>query len=215
MRKKQIGSKRDEMPPSIYLDTAISRPRGASQAVGEPARCLNCGAEAVRLHSRPRRTVSYRTMLRLALPHDVSSSVCDNCKSEYFDENTGKKLAPLVREAYLGALRNRVRTAIDRLSLFMPQRRLEQLLGMSQGYLSRLRGGTSSPSPALVSHLALLSLDPLVRLAELVCFWESSDRQWVRRCRGLINDNPHNSSNDEKLCEVDPTEHYRFHNETG
>jgi transcriptional regulator with XRE-family HTH domain len=53
----------------------------------------------------------------------------------------------------------------------MSQRKLELLLGLSQGYLSRLRAGKGAPSPELVSHLALIAHDPKVRLLELERYW--------------------------------------------
>ena len=45
------------------------------------------------------------------------------------------------------------------------------LLGLSQGYLSRLRSGGGNPSPELVSNLALLAQDPKTRLSELERYW--------------------------------------------
>ena len=55
--------------------------------------------------------------------------------------------------------------------LHISQRQLERLLGLSQGYLSRLRSGAGNPSPELVSHLALLAKDPSTRLSELQRYW--------------------------------------------
>ncbi len=53
------------------------------------------------------------------------------------------------------------------------QRALERLLGVSQGYLSRLRAshGAAVPSAALVAALALLANDPGRRLDELQDYW--------------------------------------------
>lgn len=65
----------------------------------------------------------------------------------------------------------RVRRAIDKLMEYTSQRQLEQLLGLSQGYLSRLRSGAGNPSPELVSHLALIAMDPSAHLTELRRYW--------------------------------------------
>ena len=59
----------------------------------------------------------------------------------------------------------------DILMLHISQRRLELLIGLSQGYLSRLRIGAGNPSAELVSHLAMLAHDPKTRLAELERYW--------------------------------------------
>jgi len=47
------------------------------------------------------------------------------------------------------------------------QRRIERLLGLSQGYLSKIRSGVSNPSPMLVGLLHLLASDPERRLREV------------------------------------------------
>jgi transcriptional regulator with XRE-family HTH domain len=57
----------------------------------------------------------------------------------------------------------------------IPQRRLEELLGLSRGYISKLRAGDRNPSPELVSDLALIARDPEGRLQELESLWASDD----------------------------------------
>ena len=52
------------------------------------------------------------------------------------------------------------------------QRRLEQLLGLSIGYLSRVRGKRGDASAQLVSVLALIAEDPKRRLGELDHVWQ-------------------------------------------
>lgn len=79
------------------------------------------------------------------------------------------------------ALRQQVREALERLLPFISQRRLEALLDLSPGYLSRLRhseqaaqrgkSGVATPSATLVCTLVLLAADPQVRLQELRQFW--------------------------------------------
>ena len=56
--------------------------------------------------------------------------------------------------------------------MHISQRRLEKLLGLSQGYLSRLRrSDRAMPSRLLVSALAQLAVDPVRRIQELIEFW--------------------------------------------
>ncbi len=81
------------------------------------------------------------------------------------------QIEPAVREKYRRELRERVRQALGILSKHISQRKLERLLRLSQGYLSRLRSGAGTPSPELVSHLALIALDPKIRLRELESYW--------------------------------------------
>ena len=82
------------------------------------------------------------------------------------------------KEAFLTDLRTRVRVAIDILSHHISQRQLEELLGLSQGYLSRLRACASNPSAELVAHLAMLCQDPPTRLLELERFWDLPAEEW-------------------------------------
>jgi hypothetical protein len=84
----------------------------------------------------------------------------------------------VTKEAFLTDLRTRVRIAIDILSHHISQRRLEHLLRLSQGYLSRLRAGVSNPSAELVVNLAMLCQDPPTRLLELERFWALPAESW-------------------------------------
>lgn len=133
--------------------------------------CKQCGTRTVRPRTRPGRTTRYRNMAALAIPEDFPIPTCSRCRTEILDADTRAALAPVLHEEYRRVLRWRVRRAIDILSQHISQRRLEILLGLSQGYLSRLRSGSGSPSPELVSNLAILAKDPKLRLSELERYW--------------------------------------------
>jgi transcriptional regulator with XRE-family HTH domain len=60
----------------------------------------------------------------------------------------------------------RERACFVMLRLPRSKRSIERLLGLSQGYLSRLGRGAGNPSPALIALLTLLANDP-TRFAEL------------------------------------------------
>ena len=141
-------------------------------------RCIRCGAKAVKPRKGSGRTTNYRTMPCMPIPEDLLIAACGRCQSEYFDDETSAALGPQLQEVYLACLRTRVRIAIDILSRHISQRRLERMMGMSQGYFSRLRAGSGNPSPELVSHLALLCHDPPKRIEELTRFWSLPDEEW-------------------------------------
>ena len=69
-----------------------------------------------------------------------------------------------------------VRLASQQLAKFagaaVEQKRIELLLGLSQGYLSHIKAGRHAPSPMLVAELVLLAKDPERRLKELEAFWK-------------------------------------------
>ena len=141
-------------------------------------KCIRCGARAVKPRTGKGRTTRYRTMPFLRIPDAALIPTCARCGSEYLDEKTCEELSPQLHNVYLACLRTRVRLAIDILSRHIPQRRLERLLGLSQGYLSRLRAGAGNPSPELVSHLALLCHDAPRSLSRLQRFWTLPDDEW-------------------------------------
>jgi len=94
----------------------------------------------------------------LSSQSDVAIPVLDHLeqaerKNEFFDEKVRAVLAPSLQLVDLKSLRIRIRIAIDILSEHISQQRLEGALGLSQGYLSRLRAGTGNPSPALGQSL--------------------------------------------------------------
>jgi len=114
----------------------------------------------------------------MPIPDDLPIPACGRCQSEYLDDATNTALAPKLQEAFLIDLRIRARVAVDILSHHISQRKLEQMVGLSQGYLSRLRAGASNPSPELIAHLAMLCMDPQQRLAELERFWALPAEEW-------------------------------------
>lgn len=133
--------------------------------------CADCGAHAVHPHARAGRSHKYRELITLPIPSDFAVPTCGRCGKLHFDAPTMAALLPLLEAEYRRLLQVRIRQLLDRLSGYISQRRLEHLLGLSQGYLSRLRSGAGMPSTELVSHLALLANDPTERLRELERFW--------------------------------------------
>lgn len=141
-----------------------------------PLRCPqpDCGRRARRV-SRKGRSIPYKNIDALALPDDLQLPTCPRCHQEFLDEEARAELLRLLPDLYAAELRHRVRIAIGKLQAYASQRQIEQLLNLSQGYLSRLRAGSGTPSAELVSHLALLALDPPARLKELRTFWRTQD----------------------------------------
>lgn len=135
------------------------------------AKCIKCLSRSVRTYSGPGRTTRYRNIAAVPIPLTFGVPTCRRCRSEYYDAPTMAALTPLLHQEYLQELKQRAKDAIDILMRYISQRRLERLLGLSQGYLSRVRAGSGNPSAELVSNLALLAHDPKVRLLELERYW--------------------------------------------
>lgn len=155
----------------ISVRQPVNQPRVSGSVSAKATRCLKCRTLAVRLRMRPGRTIQFRNMKALVVPDGIAIPTCGRCSAEYLDAETTRRLGPILAETYRELLRTRVRRAIDLVTEHISQRRLELLLGLSQGYLSRLRAGQGNASPELVSHLALIAHDPAARLRELEKFW--------------------------------------------
>lgn len=130
-------------------------------------RCPCCGYKALIPSARPGRVVRYRNTA-LTLPADLRLPACRRCRYEPLGLDA---LPPELPEAlYRATLRRRVATAIARVQIHRPQRRIELLCNLSQGYLSRLRAGDGDPGAPLVCLLALLAAHPEL-IAELEAYW--------------------------------------------
>lgn len=148
---------------------ALPRARRARPSDGP---CERCGAtHSVRPLGRVGRTAPFRTIPALPLPADFALPTCARCGTEYLDAELRAALRSLLSRLYAAELRRRAALAVSSLSSVTSQRRIERLLGLSQGYLSRLKAGAGTPSPALVVQLQQLALDPLPRLRELERLW--------------------------------------------
>lgn len=136
-----------------------------------PKRCPACGAtEPLAPAARQRRMV-YRGV-PLVLPDTLALTECSACQELWLDDAEAEAYSTAVDNAYEAELRRRAIAAIDALSAVTTLRRLEELLHLSHGYLSKLRTESKAPSATLVGHLALLAAKPTARLAELERFWK-------------------------------------------
>jgi hypothetical protein len=142
----------------------------------KPRRCRECGEGTIRPLAKEGRRMPFRNMAALAVPSTLPIPTCDHCGNEWIDPKTAEALDQALQGAYADELYKRLDAALDRIltTTGIPQRRLEQLLGLSVGYLSRLRGRRGYASAQVVSVLALLAQDPKHRLEELDQLWAST-----------------------------------------
>jgi len=141
----------------------------------KPRRCRECGEGMIRPLAKDGRRMPFRNMAALAVPSTLAIPTCDNCGNEWIDPKTAQAIDEAMQGAYADELHKRLVAAVDLIlkATEIPQRRLEQLLGLSVGYISRLRSGRGDASAQVVSALALLAQDPKRRLKELVQLWAS------------------------------------------
>jgi hypothetical protein len=107
----------------------------------------------------------------LELPEDLDIPTCTNCGEEWVDEEAAKKIDAAAERAYKQALLSKAERAIAAIKgTGVAQRDLERLLGLSAGYLSKLRAGERDTSAHLVAALMLLAKDP-ARVVDLREGW--------------------------------------------
>ena len=135
--------------------------------------CLRCGGHTVRPMQRPTRTVSYRVFPALPLPADLPIPTCSRCRAESVDLDTTQRLHALLPRLYQAELRRLAGQELRALSPHISQRQLELLVGLAQGYLSRLLAQAGNPSSPLVLLLGLLAKDPQARLSEVQAYWQA------------------------------------------
>ncbi len=144
--------------PDDSLDGAVAIPLAAPRGHRKAGKCPCCGHHAVRPTAQPGRVCRYRNTA-LTLPPDLLVPTCRRCKHLLLSFDSMPELAAALESTYRAELVQRAAAEITKLSRRLSQRKLEVALGVSQGYLSRLRAGDGVPSASLVSLLALLASD--------------------------------------------------------
>ena len=129
----------------------------------------HCRARAVRGRPGAGRTTVYKTLPCLPLQSELLIPTCSRCRALFLPTN--QKTGALLHLLYVAELRQRAQLAISTLRDVRSLRKLERLLGVSQGYLSKLRAETSNPSPELTLLLGLLASSPTPMLRRADAFW--------------------------------------------
>ena len=140
----------------------------------KPRRCRECGEGMVRPVAKAGRKMPFRNMAALTVPSTLAIPTCDHCGNEWIDPKTARAIDAALQRAYADELHKRLEAALVRIlaAAHVSQRHLEQLLGLSIGYLSRVRSKRGDASAQLVSALALIAKDPKRRLSELDHIWQ-------------------------------------------
>lgn len=134
--------------------------------------CGECAKRTVEARAVTGRSAPFRNFPALAIPASIAIPTCTSCGAEWIDGQTARKLDAALSEQGSQVLARLGREAIEVLSADASQRELEAVLGLSAGYLSKVRHGKETPSAPLVALLALLATRP-GRLNEVARAWSS------------------------------------------
>lgn len=123
-------------------------------------RCFECGARAVRPVATPGRMTKYRSM-ELEIPATIEIPTCAECGAQWFDEKTDAALDGALEALYQNRLKERLNVFLDQiLGKGISQAALERSIGVSTGYISKLRREERNPGSELVVALGLVATDP-------------------------------------------------------
>lgn len=154
-------------------------------------RCHECGTGRVVPLAKAGRRERYRTMM-LEIPARVEIPTCNHCGAEWMDPATARAIDEALKRVYQESLRARLNEALTKIRARTSMRQVESLLGLSEGYLSKVSNSRSDPSAELVSNLGIISMNPPERLHDLETFWTrpiptrgvpSTNRKGGRRSR--------------------------------
>lgn len=133
--------------------------------------CKACNQGEILDRAVAGRQTRYRCVPDLEIPADVAIPTCTHCGTEYLDAAAAQRLDEGLKDAFQRVLSKKMDSSLEALRPHIAQRDLERLLGLSGGYLSKLKGGKETSAP-LVAALMLLSSEPAMRLVELREAWE-------------------------------------------
>jgi hypothetical protein len=98
--------------------------------------------------------------MRLEIPTRIQIPTCANCGARWFDEATAASLDDALEPIYRRILQQRLERDLGTLrARGVNEARVEEALGVSRGYLSRLRSGSRTPSRELVVAVAYVARD--------------------------------------------------------
>jgi transcriptional regulator with XRE-family HTH domain len=154
-----------------------------------PYRCPICGEGTVKPKKIAGRFTRYKTM-RVPVPPGLSIPTCSECGTEYLDEDSAARMEKALAQRYQEELGSRAAQSIEVIAEHISQRDLEALLGLSHGYLSKLRSRERTPSPDLVAHLGSIARAPKERIRELMASWGlvSEGRDHVDDTRSFLRE---------------------------
>jgi hypothetical protein len=134
--------------------------------------CADCGKRTVEPLARAGRRTPFRQFPALEIPAEVAIPTCSNCGAEWIDRKTAGALDAALANQGASVLSAMAREAIEALAGIASQQDLEATLGLSRGYLSKIRHERESPSAPLVALLALLAGSPSL-LGEIELLWQT------------------------------------------
>jgi DNA-binding transcriptional regulator YiaG len=131
--------------------------------------CPACDVGHLRLVAKSGRRMPLKQIPDLEIPSDFAIPTCDRCDAEIIGDKELATLDTVMKATYADALSKKSEQAIRDLNEAIHQRELERLIGVSAGYVSKLKHSQAEPSGPITALLMLLAAEPRLidRLREL------------------------------------------------
>lgn len=133
--------------------------------------CPQCNRGDIERRPGPHRRMAYRHISDLELPPTLELPTCSACGELWLDAKTTRRVQEALEAEYRRQLTLKAERALDTLQPHLPQRELERLLGVSAGWLSKVKNGRE-PSAPMTAVLMLLAEQP-ERVEELRRLWSA------------------------------------------
>lgn len=131
-------------------------------------KCYACFEGEVVPTTAAGRRSRHKAIQNLPVPDDLAIPTCNHCGEQWISPADAKRIDAALEVVYRQELLARVRAVLPDPK---DADRIERDLGLSRGYLSRLRTGRKIPSEPLVAILALIHQQPSV-LKRVEAMWE-------------------------------------------
>jgi len=141
----------------------------------------NCDHERVENITRAGRHMAFRNIDGLPIPAEVALPTCTACGTWFLNRESALTLEAAMTPVYVRELAGKAKTALAELAeQDIKQRDIEPLLGLSAGYLSKVRNDRTEPSGLLTAALMLLAVHPQMRTGELKGLWPAGAQSSLR-----------------------------------
>jgi hypothetical protein len=143
---------------------------------------VHCSHDSSELAAGEHRTMTYKQISGLPVPSELRLPTCTTCGEWFQDAESAIHIDDQMSKVYTDALVSKAKVALSVISADFRQRDIEPLLGLSAGYLSKVRNDKTEPSPQLAAVLMLLAIDK-GRAQELRELWPCGAEEKLLRAR--------------------------------
>jgi len=136
--------------------------------------CTVCGEGAIESRAEPGRIVTHHG-LRFEIPATVAIPTCNNCGERFYNDDVAKRVDMALDEELQARRLRVIRRAVTELERLTTRSRIERLLDISPGYLSKLMNGKKPATHRMAVLLDTLAQEPGKNLDRTIRVFEADE----------------------------------------